>query len=184
MDKFSTAERFFISLGMLCVKLALCLSIAGCGVASVLTHDGSGLATAIVLVADADVRLTKPELPDSLGKQDVGAAPTAASIKPYTKSLLLVSQKGCAPCQREIEQVIPVLKKSGWIVKSIGERGTAHIWLVDADRHSDIVQAFGTPTEDGRYEIPQWVLMRSGAVLMRNVGFKSAAEIGEFWRSK
>ena len=110
MDQFSTIERMFISFGLLCLKFALCLSLAGCGAAA-LSSSASGLATAIVLVADADVSLTKPELPDSLGKPDVGAAPTSAKLP----QVQLFVTDGCPPC-REAKRWLESQKRIPWVV--------------------------------------------------------------------
>jgi hypothetical protein len=84
-------ERFCLELWGILLKFAFIASIAGCG--AIAAHDGQAAAT--VIVADADVQITRPEIRDDLAKEkDVGAAPVSDKLP----QVQLFTTDGCPPC--------------------------------------------------------------------------------------
>lgn len=179
-EQFDMAEKFFIELSVMAIKFAAIASLAGCSIAAA-TPSGGRMATATLAVIEADIEMERPKLPDTLDKSgDAGAV----AISVPQKSLLLLTKRGCKPCQRIATQTIPALKKFGWVVEEYDPDCSAAIFVVDESAHPGMVLKYGVADENDIYVMPQWILCEGDRVIRRSIGFKSDKQVREFWNLK
>lgn len=178
-DNFDMAEKFFIELSLIAIKFAAIASLAGCGVAT--AKMSNRMAEATVIVADVDMQITRPKLPDQLAPK--GSTGAVAVVTPQ-KSILLLTKRGCNPCQRINTQTIPALKKTGWLIEEYDPDCSAAIFVVETDRHPELVTKYGVADEHGLYMVPQWILCEGERVIRRSIGFKTDRQVREFWNLK
>ena len=99
------------------------------------------------------------------------------------RCVLLITSRGCGPCNRIKASTLPALSKSGWSIREHGAGGAAHIWTVDVDRNSAVAKRFCRPVDE-LITAPQWVLVVNGQAVRWDSGVKSPTEVDLFLRSE
>lgn len=178
-NQFDMAEKFFIELSLLAIKFAAVASLAGCSIAA--ATPSHRMAEAHVIVASVESKITRPELKDCL-KPKTGST-GAVAVAP-SKTLLLLTKRGCNPCLRIERQTLPALRKSGWVIEKYSASGAATIWVVDESEHPGVVLKYGVADEHDTYLMPQWILCEGDRVIRRSIGFKTGRQVREFWNLK